>query len=792
MSNKVNLNFDIFDNCILTNTNLFIFCYKIKLKTIYLQNDESILKTQLAYKKLINLLPIDTLVKFYSISEYDNIIIDDVPNNILHNYYKNHFKDRNKLDTFFYLTIQFQYNLKSIKNDYNVIKHIINNTEATSLNNFLYFSGGEIIKIQEEEIRIFIKKYHFGNDINFEREYFNEYSDTNINDKNIITYSCTNYSSLDNEINNLLIIDNTADINHTINDKLLYFLNFPCIQVVSIIIDNQEKRIQKIEKNRKEYEYLNFIPGYTEKENELSTLIADLKKVENEKKIFQFSYSLIVPFDSISQFENINKKIIGILQQFGFKRLIPNNKLLNENIYFNCSPLINSLNNSNSLFFSIWSENIPAFLPTQQHYINDKNGFYFCDRFNNPIKVDIWDEKNNYIQARNFIIVAPTGSGKSFIAQHILLQAYENSYITVIIDIGKSFEKFTKIIGDDALFIEYKENTNFGINPFNIDINKLHSIDYLNYLTHFILAHCFDKNILISEIAFIFIRKTILLYIQSEDNTKLNPINYFQFYCDNEQLFIDNLSTDYNQIKNLNNNTNYNYFKIYFTEYLPNQNYYFLYDESKKLNYNFTDKKLIVFEIEAALNNERIISILLTIINFTIENNILKDPNTKGFIFFDEFAKTLKLGNVLTLTEFLFQSIRKKNGSIGIVLQSLEQLPKNQTANAILDNTQLFYILQTDVGYNNIFDRLVFSNKFSQNIIKSLKSQKSSNAPLKYTEFFLKRGNDEKILRVETSLQHFYSFLTDGDLNSTILRNFANSNNNNLLDFLTLNYFNNQ
>ena len=51
----------------------------------------------------------------------------------------------------------------------------------------------------------------------------------------------------------------------------------------------------------------------------------------------------------------------------------------------------------------------------------------FNDReYNIPVRKDVWDEKKKRIKARNFAIFAPTGEGKSFLANNILRQYFES------------------------------------------------------------------------------------------------------------------------------------------------------------------------------------------------------------------------------------------------------------------------------------------------------------------------------------------------------------------------------
>ena len=58
---------------------------------------------------------------------------------------------------------------------------------------------------------------------------------------------------------------------------------------------------------------------------------------------------------------------------------------------------------------------------------------YFNDRiYQIPLKKDIWDAKKKRIPARNGIVVASTGGGKSVLTLNIVQQLIEQGYICLL------------------------------------------------------------------------------------------------------------------------------------------------------------------------------------------------------------------------------------------------------------------------------------------------------------------------------------------------------------------------
>ena len=94
-------------------------------------------------------------------------------------------------------------------------------------------------------------------------------------------------------------------------------------------------------------------------------------------------------------------------------------------------------------------------------YISDSKGVVFNDRqYNIPILKDVWDEARKRIKARNFAIFAPTGEGKSFLANNILRQYFESGVRLVVIDLGGSYDKFAKLYPNDHIVLRYEQGKN--------------------------------------------------------------------------------------------------------------------------------------------------------------------------------------------------------------------------------------------------------------------------------------------------------------------------------------------
>ena len=345
-------------------------------------------------------------------------------------------------------------------------------------------------------------------------------------------------------------------------------------------------------------------------------------------------------------------------------------------------------------------------------------------------------------------------------ANNILRQYFESGVRLVIIDLGGSYTKFAKLYPEQYTVLRYESGKNLGINPFYIsDVNDL-TPERLEDLSIF-LFELFASDLKVTKAQSVSVKK-ILRYYYKEIAIQHSLNSFYEFIETNQSDLLDRLKIhpDYFNITN---------FLHIMSEYVGDGLYSFLFEVSEDQTYKIEDKRLIVFELDEVKDNKEILSVMLKLIKSAIQRTIWKNRAEKGIILFDEFAKQLKFDNVLESVEFYYQAIRKQNGAIGIILQSINQLPNNSTSASILENTQVIYSLNNEKGYDELQKRLNLSSH-DLNQLKSIKN--NLTGPRKYTEMFIKIGKESNIFRLEVPKKVFAAYLTDGSENEAIMKLF--------------------
>lgn len=487
------------------------------------------------------------------------------------------------------------------------------------------------------------------------------------------------------------------------------------------------------------------------------TAIVDQINKDESARIVRGHLNVVYWSDKQTDLEAIATKIKAAFKEMDMLPYAPSSK--ERILYFlNSYPCFVSHFCDEDLYVSDLKHALCMWI-NNSNYQSDQKGVIFQDRqFNIPVLKDVWDEHKQRIKARNFAIFAPTGEGKSFLANNILRQFFEEGLRLVIIDLGGSYSKFAKLYPDQHIILRYEKGKNLGINPFYIEKDADLTPERLEDLTFF-LIELLAENSQASKAKEVALKKVILAYYKKE-RKKHSLYGLYNYVKENKESILRELDLPESHFSPKD-------FLHILSEYVPEGIYSFLFDVVDDQSYKIEDKRLIIFELDEVRDNKEILSVMLKLIKSAIQRTIWQNKKERGIILFDEFAKQLKFGNVLESVEFYYQAIRKQNGAIGIILQSINQLPQNATAASILENTQVIYSLNNEKGYAELHKRLHLTSH-DLNQLKSIRNNFTGER--KYTEIFIKIGKQSNIFRLEVPPEVFAAYLTDGKESEAILK----------------------
>lgn len=523
--------------------------------------------------------------------------------------------------------------------------------------------------------------------------------------------------------------------------------------------DNQEQLSKLRTRNDLLKKSASFDPNNKSNAVKTTNLIEEIANNIDGDRIIKGHLNVLYYADNENELQNRRNQIVDRFKELDIKTRQPIDNYLNS-IFYNSFFLFTQNLADRQLFYG--SLNLATlFLNNTSNYKNDKQGILLNSRISNlPVVIDTWDEEKKYIRARNFMIFAPTGFGKSFLANHLFRQYFDEGARIVIIDLGQSYRKLAALYPTETVFVHYQEGRPIGINPFDLQGEEITS-SRIEDLVEFTLTH-YKRGEKTTESEKTALRKIIEAYYKRGGEQSL--LKFIKAVREGKETLLKDLDIkdEYFDIDQ---------FLFLMSEFEEGGIYEFLYkDESNSNLERVRDKKIIVFELDEVKENELLLSIMLQLISTTINETVWKDKSTKGYIFFDEVAKQFKFKGVLEKIEYFFQAIRKQNGAIGMVLQAISQLPESgengQIAKTIIENTQVLYVLNAK-DYKALQERFKMSDH-AYNQMVSISSNFEGDK--KYSEVFLMRGNHHQVYRLEVPKEVFWAYQTEGKQNEELMK----------------------
>lgn len=787
--NKINLSAyqpiaDIQDNIIFANNGNVVLCYEGNLPEIYSLSEKDFEDIHSAWFQALKSLPVGIVVHKQDVYLKKSYSSEKLPNKtFLEKATHKHFKGREYIEhqcyLFFILTKNKALNNSKYVNPFRKIsKGIVQELDDTikefsnSVSDSVSFINNSrkmaFAPLKSEDIQQLTNNYFNGFNEGFDTDIILDKKSVNIGENHfdalaINSELCFGESVQSSKTNEKFTSDDFV-FHQGFIDGLGLTLNQNHIVNQILYLDDKQKWRKLLDKKIEELNKSSNFGSQNKVVLGKIQHILDQINADDNARIVRGHLNIVYWSKDLKELDKITSKIKTEFKELDIIPYYPRGEE-RKNYILNSFCCFSSNFSNNDLYVTDLKHALCLFI-NNTNYKSDAKGIIFNDRENNiPILKDVWDEKKKRIKARNFAIFAPTGEGKSFLANNILRQYFESGVRLVIIDLGGSYTKFAKLYPEKYTVLRYESGKNLGINPFYISNQKDLTPERLEDLSVF-LFELFASDLKVTKTQSVSIKKILQHYYNSiSENHSLE--GFYNFIERNQEDLLKKLKIhpDYFNVTS---------FLHIMSEYVGDGLYSFLFEVSEDQTYKIEDKRLIVFELDEVKDNKEILSVMLKLIKSAIQRTIWKNKAEKGIILFDEFAKQLKFENVLESVEFYYQAIRKQNGAIGIILQSINQLPNNSTSASILENTQVIYSLNNEKGYDELVKRLNLSSH-DLNQLKSIKNNLSG--PRKYTEMFIKIGKESNIFRLEVPKEVYAAYLTDGTENEAIMAIYQKTNN---------------
>lgn len=770
------------DNVILTEIGDISFCFKIELPEINTVPIAKYNNLHTALLQMMLVLPDNVLIQRQDIfitETFHSSKVFDINDDYFDNSIASHFDGRKYRSQSSYLYITFLDSL-GFKRKLSGLKYFNKIADRKA-----YFSKIESYKTLVEKAiatisdDFVIDKVSEFDLIQLVDSHFNGYEENKVssphfNPKFIIGNKHFRIYALDEDINqkdgdiDLAIINeaNSSEISKMYNcymSKFGYNLNSDHVVNSFIFYDNQEALKKELEKNQSKAKAISSLNRGNEISNDRLSNFLNAVEIEGAK-IVRSSFNITLFNEDELGLKEAEKSLQAT---FGKSGIVPTeyDYLDYPYLFLSNTPGCGGHLPADYTFLTIAEiALIYTLMDGNSISFENEKGFVYSNRNNNiPFKLDTFFSpyESKIIDNRNYIVIAPSGGGKSFDSRAKIYQQYQMGFDQIVINIGGD-DKMVRLINrnsNDASYIKYEEGKTLPINPFYLE-NSITN-DKIEFLITFVWL-LWDGKQDISGTTHSILNKIIVLFYEinlddKNDNGDFNLkgnkeyslksfYNYLivnkeeikTFYHDDSSLF------DLNAL-------------IINIEKFALGNYSNLFSQGKPSL--FEKKKYVEFELDNIKDHPFLFTIFSMLISDITFNTMWSAEGYKDF-FIDEAWKILEKGDsgMALLLKYLYKTIRKFDGGVGIAIQQITDLSGNEIIeNAILGNCAIKHIY----NHKNVLDSIP---KLKQKLslrdsdvaqLLSIKNKQKSDFPgdkIKYSEKLLMLGSDfSKIVRIETS-----------------------------------------
>ena len=375
-------------------------------------------------------------------------------------------------------------------------------------------------------------------------------------------------------------------------------------------------------------------------------------------------------------------------------------------------------------------------------------GIKMSDRLSGiPLHLDISDlpMKRGVITNRNKFILGPSGSGKSYLTNHLVRQYWEQGSHILLVDTGNSYQGLCSLIhaktkGRDGVYFTYTEEAPIAFNPFYVELTlwKRES----------------EEPTRSEEVA---LSNAVNLYL-SKLRTDRSIVPSFD-------TFYEFVETDYRRLLEQKRVREKDFdlenFLNVLEPYYKGGEYDYLLNSDKQLD--LLDKRFIVFELDNISSNRTLLPVVTLIIMETFISKMRRLKGVRKMILIEECWKALTSANMSAYIRYLFKTVRKYFGEAVVVTQEVDDIISSPIVKESIINNADCKILLDQRKYLSKFDGIQRLLGLTDKERAQILSINLSNDPKRrYKEVWIGLGGVQSaVYATETSAAEYLCYTTE-------------------------------
>lgn len=386
-----------------------------------------------------------------------------------------------------------------------------------------------------------------------------------------------------------------------------------------------------------------------------------------------------------------------------------------------------------------------------------EKGIRLCERvYGKPIIVDLSDlpMEKGIIPNRNKFVIGPSGSGKSFLTNH-LVRSYlmMNSHV-VIVDVGNSYLGLCQMM--KGKYLTYTREKPIHFNPFYIDGRRYPEEEKIEAIKGLITTLWKKENDPISMGEQTLIGECVFSYFRLlDEDHSIEP-------CFN--TFFEHINTGFKKIlddKKVNLRIfDFDSFRLCLEPYYMGGEYDYLLNS--KTNLDLTNDRFVVFELDNIKDNKVLMPIITIIIMDTYITKLRTLEGIRKIMLIEEAWKAIMRPNMAEYILYLYKTVRKHFGEAWLVTQEVDDLTSSPIIKDTIINNAPTKILMDMREYANKFDKVQeFLSLTPKQKNLALSINRDNRPGPMYKEFAVFQGDQCAVYGLEASAAEKYAFTTE-------------------------------
>ena len=391
-------------------------------------------------------------------------------------------------------------------------------------------------------------------------------------------------------------------------------------------------------------------------------------------------------------------------------------------------------------------------------------GIKMSDRLSGiPLHLDISDlpMKRGVITNRNKFILGPSGSGKSYLTNHLVRQYWEQGAHILLVDTGNSYQGLCSLIhaktkGRDGVYFTYTEEAPIAFNPFYVedgvyDVEKRESLKTL-LLT--LWKRESEEPTRSEEVA-----------LSNAVNLYLSKLRADRSIVPSFDTFYEFVETDYRRLLEQKRVREKDFdlenFLNVLEPYYKGGEYDYLLNSDKQLD--LLDKRFIVFELDNISSNRTLLPVVTLIIIETFISKMRRLKGVRKMILIEECWKALTSANMSAYIKYLYKTVRKYFGEAVVVTQEVDDIISSPIVKESIINNADCKILLDQRKYLSKFDGIQRLLGLTDKERAQILSINLSNDPKRrYKEVWIGLGGVQSaVYATETSVEEYLTYTTE-------------------------------